>query len=396
MCMPLWVRKNRMIHILSLMLILFFFIRLSSFPSFMPEGSAVKQIFARFSQLFTVYIVMKYVTRRRVSPIVLFWLLYILLGTVITAFTGGSLYSAIQLTYPVLSMCMLNELEMQANSRNYLSAYSILLTFFVTVNALLLPFSQELYGEYRYFFGNRNDVMIPCLFSTVISRLACSYRDRGNKLFYYNLLIGTLNIIWGGSSGGLLSWTAFLLLYFFPLLRTMLSKIGLFNAAVLVVCAEIGIVVFRIQNFFAFIIEDILHKSLTLTHRTLIWDEALPEIFKSPVIGYGIQKNTNLFTIQYMENNALRTSVFSTHNELLRILYEQGFLSLILLAAILLICWAASHPFRQDPDMYILYISLFALMIQMITEAPGIYSIIVILSLIWCHSNLLRRRQNDS
>lgn len=396
MCMPLWVKKNRMIHIFSLIIILFFFMRLSSFPSFMPEGSTAKQIFARLSQLFTIYVVIKYFSRRRISPIVLFWIMYILLGSVITAFTNGSVHSAIQLTYPVLSICMLNELEIPANNRNYFLAYSILLTFFVTVNALLLPFSLELYGEYRYFFGNRNGVMIPCLFSVVISHMACSYRDKSKKLFYYNLLIGTLNIVWGGSSGGLLSWSAFLLLYFLPILKTMLDKAGFFNTVVLIICAEISIVVFRVQNLFAFIIEDVMHKTLTLTHRTLIWDEVLPKIFRHPMIGYGIQKDTNLFTIHYMENNALRTSTFSTHNELLRILYEQGLLSLIILIGILLICWVTSHSFRRNPDMYLLYISLFALMIQMITEAPGIYSVMVILSLIWCHSNLLRRGKNDS
>ena len=97
-----------------------------------------------------------------------------------------------------------------------------------------------------------------------------------------------------------------------------------------------------------------------------------------------------------MENNALRTSTFSTHNELLRILYEQGFLSLIILIAILLICWVTSHPFRRNPDIYLLYIALIALLIQMITEAPGIYSVMVILSLIWCYSNILRGGKYDS
>lgn len=396
MCMPLWVKKNRIVHILSLIIILFLFMRLSSFPSFMPEGSTAKQIFARFSQLFTVYITIKYFSRRRISPIVLFWILYMLLGLVTTVFSNGSVHSVIQLTYPILSICMLNELEMPTNSRNYFLAYSILLTFFVTINALLLPFSQELYGEYRYFFGNRNGVMIPCLFSVVISYIACSYSGKSKKLFYYNLLIGTLNIVWGGSSGGLLSWSAFILLYFLPVLKTMLSKVGLLGATTLIICAEIGIVVFRFQNFFAFIIEDIMHKSLTLTHRTLIWDKVLPEILRHPMIGYGVQKDTNLFTIHYMENNALRTSTFSTHNELLRILYEQGFLSLIILIAILLICWVTSHPFRRNPDIYLLYIALIALLIQMITEAPGIYSVMVILSLIWCYSNILRGGKYDS
>lgn len=396
MSMPHWLKQNRILHILSLCVILFFFTRLSSFPSFMPEGSTAKHIFAKFSQIFSIYIFIRYFLRRRLSPIVLFWIIYMFLGVAITVFTGGSVYSAVQLSYPILSICMLNELEIPYNSRNYLLAYSILLTLFITINAILLPFSRELYGEYRYFFGNRNGVMIPCLVSTVISHLACSCNGKKMTLFYYNLLVSTLNIIWGGSSGGLLSWTAFLLLCFLPILKSILSGIGFFNAIVLIIGAEVGIVVFRIQNFFAFIIEGILRKSITLTHRTLIWDQVLPAIYSHPIIGYGVQKDTNLFTIHYIENNALRTSTFSTHNELLRILYEQGFLSIIILITILVICWSVSHPFRKNANIYILYISFFALLIQMISEAPGIYSAIVILSLIWCYSKLLRERENDS
>ncbi|MFR3202482.1 MAG: O-antigen ligase family protein [[Clostridium] leptum] len=48
------------------------------------------------------------------------------------------------------------------------------------------------------------------------------------------------------------------------------------------------IVIFRMQNLFAFLIEDILHKNLTLTGRTVIWDRTLELIGEKPILGHGV------------------------------------------------------------------------------------------------------------
>ena len=42
------------------------------------------------------------------------------------------------------------------------------------------------------------------------------------------------------------------------------------------------------QNLFAFLIEDILHKNLTLTGRTVIWDRTLELIGEKPILGHGV------------------------------------------------------------------------------------------------------------
>lgn len=54
----------------------------------------------------------------------------------------------------------------------------------------------------------------------------------------------------------------------------------------------IGITFFKIQYLFSFIIEDILHKDLTMTGRTSAWNIGLDGFFSSPILGCGFISKT--------------------------------------------------------------------------------------------------------
>lgn len=76
-----------------------------------------------------------------------------------------------------------------------------------------------------------------------------------------------------------------------------------------------GIIIFKIQNYFSFIIVDILHKDLTFSGRTKIWDLAIEYIAQKPLLGYGF------------ENIMIRINKFGIshiHNMILQLLYQVG------------------------------------------------------------------------
>jgi O-antigen ligase len=78
----------------------------------------------------------------------------------------------------------------------------------------------------------------------------------------------------------------FLLLLFWtrPFFRRMMKPYTLLAIAWL---WWFCIVVFRLQKYFSFIIVDVLHKDLTFTGRTILWDLALERFSSSPIIGTG-------------------------------------------------------------------------------------------------------------
>ena len=55
---------------------------------------------------------------------------------------------------------------------------------------------------------------------------------------------------------------------------------------------SLGVTFFNIQHFFSFIIVDILHKDLTMTGRTNVWNIGYKGFFSSPIWGCGISSQT--------------------------------------------------------------------------------------------------------
>ncbi|WP_343246856.1 O-antigen ligase family protein [Diplocloster hominis] len=73
------------------------------------------------------------------------------------------------------------------------------------------------------------------------------------------------------------------------------------------------------SSIVSFIVENILHKSITFSGRTYIWTITMSNILKSPVWGYGVGAMVTRYT-----NSVL----ISEHNQILHILVEGGIISL--------------------------------------------------------------------
>ena len=83
-----------------------------------------------------------------------------------------------------------------------------------------------------------------------------------------------------------------------------------------------SIVLFRLQNLFAFFIEGVLHKGLSFTGRTDIWDKAIEMILESPFLGYGIAQSGKVYRLS-------KGKYYHAHNAFLEILVEGGVFALI-------------------------------------------------------------------
>lgn len=99
-----------------------------------------------------------------------------------------------------------------------------------------------------------------------------------------------------------------------PRYLTPLPALGL-SAALLV-----GMLCFNVQQHFAFLIEGVLHKNLTLTNRVYIWPSALEAVKNYPVTGIGY---TPLgYTRSFLNGGD------HTHNQLLELLLRGGLIAL--------------------------------------------------------------------
>ncbi|MBQ7170560.1 MAG: O-antigen ligase family protein [Synergistaceae bacterium] len=84
---------------------------------------------------------------------------------------------------------------------------------------------------------------------------------------------------------------------------------------------SLSITVMRIQYLFEDFIVNTLHKSVTFTGRTMLWDAALNTFSKSPIFGIGIKSDEKIGEILYGFNHA--------HNEILDSLFRTGLLGML-------------------------------------------------------------------
>ncbi|MBT1173171.1 O-antigen ligase family protein [Bifidobacterium sp. MA2] len=163
-----------------------------------------------------------------------------------------------------------------------------LLIMILMPQGLFQTISSDTVSRY-YLFGAKNQMVAPvmtCLFFNI--EFAYRRYKKVTKSALFMFFICAIELYIGGSGTGLIVLFAFIILVILQLKnRNANSNMAL----VVLIISFASIVIFRVQNIFSFIIVGVLHKSLTLSDRTYIWDTAFESIRKNPIIGTGITES---------------------------------------------------------------------------------------------------------
>lgn len=103
----------------------------------------------------------------------------------------------------------------------------------------------------------------------------------------------------------------------------------------------LGIIVFKLQNLFFWLINDLLGKWYSLVVRIRIWNKTLQYITESFLIGHGVQ-SSDIRIMEYRESWAIHS-----HNMLLEILYQGGMIGLGLWIAIVITAGIGLYRYRN-------------------------------------------------
>jgi O-antigen ligase len=99
------------------------------------------------------------------------------------------------------------------------------------------------------------------------------------------------------------------------------------------------IVVMQLQGIFRYIIVELLHRDLTFTHRTRIWEGFFKSIAEKPIFGYGIINAEETYQVSNFTNSS------SVHNIFIQILIWGGIAALVTFTIILFI---AANSFERN------------------------------------------------
>ena len=155
----------------------------------------------------------------------------------------------------------------------------------------------------------------------------------------------------------------------------------------------IGIVVFSIQYripFFSYLLEDVMNKDLSFNNRDIIWASAIDDIKQRPVLGYGITAGGGV-EVEFEYN----TKILVAHNQILHVLHEGGFISLILFIIMFIKISNKMENFKSDYSVIIIKSVLIGLLLMMITEVQSQKCIIFLILAIAYNLEYLINDKNE-
>ena len=217
-------------------------------------------------------------------------------------------------------------------SDSLLGGITLACEFGVLLNLLLmLTFPDGIYRTFSsnsissyYLFGAKNQMVAPvitCMFLSIV----WSYKKYGAITVRAALIccICFAELAIGGSGTGMVISAVFVVAGIVVWRGARLKP----DIALLVVALVFLLfVVLRVQDLFSILIVDVLHKSLTLSDRTYIWDAAMRSIASHPVFGVGVgsQLTANVhLVLPYLEKDTF------AHDTYLDILLMGGVPALI-------------------------------------------------------------------
>lgn len=301
-----------------------------SLPYFKPSGLAniapgLEQIFDVWKLVSSIIIFGIYIYQNRISHMIIAISMFQGIRYISTFINGGDYWRLTVEAIGTISLCMLVEIGVHWNIKLFLKTVIILLMSICILNLLtIIIFPNGMFTTSfteNWILGYDNVhiiILLPLAAFFMLYAYAQNYSFIPKAIFL-SLIFSSVYITWSATS--VAGVTIFIILCILNEMNIR-PKILNMNVCLLISAALfLGIVVFRAQDIFAFLIEDVLGKNvITFSGRTSIWDAALKIVKENLICGCGVLGTSD---VRMRLNGASHA-----HNYFLQILFETGFLGL--------------------------------------------------------------------
>lgn len=325
--------------------------------------------------LMLIKIIPIYIKNKRISNMTIVGIAYCFVRFITTYIKTNNLMTCI-ITYslPLVGVILIFvETHVKDNTLNFIEGLLMYSEFTIYVNALCLlikPFG-ELFFSGSILVGDNNHLVYYLLAFTSSYIFYYLKKDKASK---YRMIViwavSTFFVLYSFSATAVVATAA---MYFALLLGTK-TKIGnIISYIVAYFAAFFGIVIFKVQYLFSFLIVDILHKDVTLTDREYVWRDFMAGIKNYPVLGHGYHDS-------YLYIPEQKKMLYA-HNHILQEIYNGGII------AYLVYCWFVILPAaklwknRDSSISKVLSAIIFGIFFGSITESLSILIYILIYAL---------------
>lgn len=306
-------------------------------PQYFGTLDAIDQVYDIALPLLFVYLFYMHIKLGIFNKAIFVQSLFYATIAIPTIINAGDIGALTIVVLQVMSLSMYANYGCNAYGVRFLYIVGSVYFLFAMVNLVTMIFFPDgLFSletaEHSWFLGHKNTIikyLIPGLYTFGLASLIEKQNIR--ITWYIYLVVAITTTLIGGSSTSLVALFVLGVCYFVRNRHWKAIKIVNFYAPLLYNCAFfVLVVVCRMQNKFAYLIENVLGKQLTLTGRTDLWDRMLLCIAVRPLNGYGLEAST-------MIQQRLEYWNISAHNILIDYLYEGGILCVAVLVLLFVI-----------------------------------------------------------
>lgn len=328
-----------------------------------------------------IFVFFLIILNRKFSKSYFTMLLFCLLPIITTFITSGNISMAFNLYGGILAISYL--FEKDGDKLPFLETLLVCFEIVIYINFITMIFYPN--GLYstgnvmigtafdNWFLGYKNTMVVYFLPAFILSYILKNLT--GKKLSFILLsVVITISIVLSRSSTTLVGGFIMLVFTIFKRLRNKISIFNLKNYLIFSFLLFFLIVIFRFQNIFSFFIVDILHKDLTFTNRTYLWDVTLTHILNKPIFGHGVSIN---IVRNLMYNSS---TIISAHNQILEYFYIGGLIEVLLFIFLILIAVKNCKKYYNDKNVQIISFGFFVFQILNLTEVyfnPIIYITVI-------------------
>lgn len=224
---------------------------------------------------------------------------------------------------------LINFATLKKETEKLLSAFTNVSIMYLIINLLsLLIFENGIIPSSNIYDNGDNDIYFLGIKVQYTFYIISTLTTAGLEYIFYNkkkkfmfaIIVSIVLVLYANISTGIICFIFGVILTFIQKkfkLKLSMKKVILFGLFI-----NIAVVFFDIQNLFSYFIVNILHKNISLTNRTYIWDIAIEII-----------KNQNIFKTLFgngLINNGsfvpLGPDYWPAHNQLLQLIYDFGLL----------------------------------------------------------------------
>lgn len=327
--------------------------------------------------IFLIYFIQVHMSRFMLSIICFFSIF-----TISDIINRTSMQAHLVLSIKAIAICMLFEISLLHSYKSWIKAMRLflfvccLLQFYTRIINPDGFFSGAAYINIPvYFMDNKNSVMPYFYLLFIVTILDFVSRKRKKMTFVFGAFVTIVLIVistvesWS-STGIVVVFILLLSLAVVLLSKKVKINITLSGVSIVYAIFFFSIIIFRLQDSFSLVIEGVLHKSLTFTGRTYIWNQAINVFTTSPLYGIGTGYGGNGVALPLHYGNVIIWNSYGAHDQFLQYAVDGGLIAIAFLICVFIVTCVHTRKFHDSHDLLVSFLSLsiFAIMIGMSME----------------------------